>query len=137
MLVEMELHKIIIDEKRQEQVIVLKEKQGERVLPIVIGVSEISAIKLKVSGIVPPRPMTHDLLVNVVSSLGAQLQKVLIDKFIDGTFYAKLIYVSALGQEVPIDARPSDSIALAVRVKAPVFVDEDVIKRAVHLTPEA
>jgi bifunctional DNase/RNase len=137
MLVEMELHKIIIDEKRQDQVIVLKEKNGERVLPIVIGVSEISAIKLKISGIVPARPMTHDLLVSVVSSLGAQLQKVLIDKLVDGTFYAKLTLLSVSGEEILIDARPSDSIALAVRVKAPVFVDEDVIKRAQHLTPEA
>jgi bifunctional DNase/RNase len=137
MLVEMELHKIIIDEKRPDQVIVLKEKHGERVLPIVIGVSEIGAIKLKVSGVVPPRPMTHDLLASVVSSLGARFEKVLIDKLVDGTFYAKLVLASASGQDVSIDARPSDSIALAVRAKIPVFVDEDVIKRAQHLTPEA
>jgi bifunctional DNase/RNase len=137
MLVEMELNKIIIDEKHPDQVIVLKEKHGERVLPIVIGVSEISAIKLKVSGIVPPRPMTHDLLVSVVSSLAARFEKILIDKLADGTFYAKLVLVSAAGEEVLIDARPSDSIALAVRVKVPIFVDDDVIKRAQHLTPEA
>lgn len=137
MLVEMELNKIIIDEKRQDQVIVLKEKHGERVLPIAIGIAEALAIKMKISGVTPPRPLTHDLLADVIVSLGAHLEKILIDQLTEGTFYAKLAIRAAAGQEVVIDARPSDSIALAVRVKAPVFVDDDVIKRAQHLLPEA
>ena len=137
MLVEMELNKIIIDEKRQDQVIVLKEKHGERVLPIAIGIAEALAIKMKISGVTPPRPLTHDLLADTIVSLGAHLEKILIDQLTEGTFYAKLAIRAAAGQEVVIDARPSDSIALAVRVKAPVFVDDDVIKRAQHLLPEA
>lgn len=137
MLVEMELSKIIIDEKRQDQVIVLKEKHGEKVLPIAIGIAEALAIKMKISGVAPPRPLTHDLLADVIVSLGARPEKILIDQLTEGTFYAKLVVRAAAGQEVVIDARPSDSVALAVRVKAPVFVDDDVIKRAQHLLPEA
>lgn len=130
-MVEMELNKIIIDEKRQDQIIVLKEKEGDRFLPIVIGFLEANAIKMKISGVVPPRPLTHDLLQNVIESLNAQVQKIIIDKLQDSTFYAKIVLNSKTGaDETVIDARPSDSIALAVRTKAPIFVEEEVIKRA-------
>lgn len=130
-MIEMELNKIIIDEKRQDQIIVLKEKEGDRLLPIVIGFLEANAIKMKVSGIVPPRPLTHDLLQVVIESLEAQVKKVVIDRLEDSTFHAKIILnTKANDEEKVIDARPSDSIALAVRVKAPIFVEEEVIKRA-------
>jgi bifunctional DNase/RNase len=130
-MIEMELNKIIIDEKRQDQIIVLKEKKGERLLPIVIGFLEATAIKMKVSGMVPPRPLTHDLLAVVIESLGAQVKKVVIDRLEDSTFHAKIILNTKTNdEEKAIDARPSDSIALAVRVKAPIFVEEEVIKRA-------
>jgi len=128
--VEMELKKIIIDEKRQDQIIVLKEKEGERLLPIVIGFLEASAIKMRLSGLVPPRPLTHDLLQLVLVALKATLEKVVIDKLEENTFHAKLYLRSATGSQHIVDARPSDSIALAVRVKAPLFAAEDVIKRA-------
>lgn len=131
-MVEMELNKIIIDEKRQDQIIVLKEKNGDRLLPIIIGFLEANAIKMKISGTVPPRPLTHDLIVTVVEALGCTVKKIIIDKLEDSTFFAKLVLVNKVEKsaEVIVDARPSDSIALAVRIKAPIFVDEEVIKRA-------
>ncbi len=130
-MVEMELNKIIIDEKRQDQVIVLKEKAGERFLPIVIGFLEANAIKMKISGIVPPRPLTHDLLQAVIENLGAEIEKIVIDKLEDSTFHAKIVLKTKEGgQEKVVDARPSDSIALAVRFKTPIFVEEEVIKRS-------
>jgi hypothetical protein len=130
-MVEMELNKIIIDEKRQDQIIVLKEKEGGRLLPIVIGFLEANAIKMKISGVVPPRPLTHDLLVTVIEALEAKVKKIIIDKLEDGTFHAKIVLsCRGNGQEETVDARPSDSIALAVRVKAPIFVDEEVIKKS-------
>ena len=137
-MVEMELNKIIIDEKRQDQVIVLKEKNGQRMVPIVIGFLEANAIKMKVSGVVPPRPLTHDLLFAVIESLGVVLKKIIIDKLEDNTFFAKLVLsVPGDGEgERVIDARPSDCIALAVRSKVPIFVDEDVVRRAEVLHQE-
>ncbi|MGE5279363.1 MAG: bifunctional nuclease family protein [Deltaproteobacteria bacterium] len=135
-LLEMELNKIIIDEKRQDQIIVLKEKAGERMLPIVIGFLEASAIKMRLSGLVPPRPLTHDLLQALLAALGATLEKVVIDKLEDSTFHAKLHLVSDGGARHIVDARPSDSIALAVRVKAPLFVDEEVLRHSQISPPE-
>ena len=129
-LVEMELNKIIIDEKRQDQIIVLKEKDGERLLPIIIGFLEASAIKMRLANLVPPRPLTHDLLQSLLVALQATLEKVVIDRLEESTFHAKLYLRAAGGGQHIVDARPSDSIALAVRVKAPLFVAEDVIKRA-------
>ncbi len=130
-MVEMELNKIIIDEKRQDQVIVLKEKAGDRLLPIIIGFLEANAIKMKISGIVSPRPLTHDLLQSVIECLDAQVKRVIIDRLEDSTFHAKIILKTASdNQEKIVDARPSDSIALAVRFKVPIFVEEEVIKRS-------
>lgn len=130
-MVEMELNKIIIDEKRQDQIIVLKEKEGGRLLPIVIGFLEANAIKMKISGVVPPRPLTHDLLATIIEALQAKVKKIIIDKLEDGTFHAKIVLSGpGDGREETVDARPSDSIALAVRVKAPIFVDDEVIKKS-------
>lgn len=127
-MVEMELSKIIIDEKRHDQIIVLKEKNGERRLPIVIGLLEASSIKMRLSGVEPPRPLTHDLLKSTIENLSAKLEKVVIDKLLDNTFHAKLI-LKLDGTTKIIDARPSDSIALAVRTKSPIFVEEEVLKQ--------
>jgi len=129
-MVEMELSKIVIDEKRHDQLIVLKEKNGERVLPIVIGLPEASAIKLKISGFNPPRPLTHDLMHIALEELEASIEKIIIDKLEENTFHAKLVIKSASGEEKVIDARPSDSIALAVRAHAPIFVEDDIIKKS-------
>ena len=128
-MVEMELTKIVIDEKRHDQLIVLKEKDGERLLPIVIGLAEASAIKLRISGFVPPRPLTHDLLQTTIENLEANIEKIIIDKLEDNTFHAKLV-LKQDGKTKVIDARPSDSVALAVRVKAPIFVEDEVLKQS-------
>ena len=129
-MVEVELTRIIIDEKRQDQIIVLKEKNGSRHFPIVIGVSEVSSIKMKLSNHQVPRPMTHDLLVSVIQGLDAKLERVVIDKLVENTFYAKLIIKDAAGKTRTIDSRPSDGIAVAVRASAPIFVDEEVMTKA-------
>ncbi len=129
-MIQVELSRIIIDEKRQDQVIVLKEKDGERQIPIVIGFMEASSIKIKISGVDVPRPMTHDLLVTMVQALGAKLERVVIDKLVNNTFHAKLEIKSKEGQIIMVDSRPSDSIALAVRFKAPIFVVDEVLQKS-------
>lgn len=128
-MIEMELSKIVIDEKRHDQLIALKEKGGKRVLPIVIGLNEASAIKLKISGFKPPRPLTHDLIYLIIQELEAVVEKVIIDKLEENTFYAKIIIKTAGGVLKSIDARPSDSIALAVRFHAPILVEDQIIKQ--------
>jgi len=130
-LVQVELSKIIIDEKRQDQIIVLREKDGERQFPIVIGFLEASSIKVKISGVEVPRPMTHDLLVATIDALGAKVDRLVIDKLIASTFHAKLVLKTAGGDIREVDARPSDGVAVAVRSGAPIFVDEEVMKKAV------
>jgi bifunctional DNase/RNase len=129
-MIEMELNKIVIDEKHHDQLIVLKEKNGERMLPIVIGLAEASAIKLKISGFNPPRPLTHDLFHIAIEELQASIVRIIIDKLEENTFHAKLVIKSATGDEKVIDARPSDSIALAVRAHAPIFIEDEIIKKS-------
>lgn len=128
-MIELILSKIKIDESRNDQVIVLKEKGGNRLLPVVIGIAEVNAIKLKLSGIKPPRPLTHDLLLSVIEGLGAKLQRIWIDRLQNNTFYAKLC-LSQNGKEILVDARPSDSVALALRSGSPIFVEEKVLGEA-------
>ena len=128
-MIEMELNKIVIDEKRHDQLIVLKEKGGTRVLPIVIGLNEASAIKLKISGFNPPRPLTHDLIYIMLKDLNAGVEKIIIDKLEETTFHAKIVIKTASGDLKIIDARPSDSVALAVRFHAPIFVEEAIVKQ--------
>jgi len=129
-MVQVELTKIIIDENRQDQIIVLKEKGGTRQFPIVIGFLEASSIKVKLSGLEVPRPMTHDLMVSTVETLGAKLEKLVIDKLVNNTFHAKLMIKNKESEIKVIDARPSDGIALAVRFDAPIFVEEEVLQKA-------
>jgi hypothetical protein len=129
-MVEMELNKIVIDEKRHDQLIVLREKNGSRILPIVIGLAEASAIKLKISGVTPPRPVTHDLLHTTIRDLEASVEKIIIDKLEGEIFHAKLVITTSTGHTKIIDCRPSDSIALAVRAHAPIFVEEEIIRQS-------
>ena len=129
-MIKVELSRIIIDEKRQDQVIVLKEKEGDRQIPIVIGFMEASSIKIKISGVDVPRPLTHDLLAQVIEALGGRLEKVTIDKLVNNTFYAKLEIRTKENEIKTIDARPSDSIALAVRFKAPMYVSEEIAHKS-------
>ena len=126
-LIQMEVSRIRIDERRGEQVVVLKERGGSRFLPIIIGISEVTAIKMKLSGIQPPRPLTHDLLRETITALGATLQRIVITKLEFNTFFAKLVLQTREGDVREVDARPSDSIALALRSDAPIYVTEDVL----------
>lgn len=129
-MIEMELNKIIIDEKRQEQVIVLKEKQGRRLLPIIIGFPEASSIKMQLAKITTPRPMTHDLMKSIIEHLDAKVEKIIIDNLTNNTFHAKIFIVTSGKRQAIVDARPSDSIALAVRTQSPIFVGDEVLKKA-------
>lgn len=129
-MVQVELSKIIIDEKRQDQIIVLKEKNGDRQFPIVIGFLEASSIKMKLSNVETPRPMTHDLLYLIIEGLGAKVDQLVIDKLVNSTFHAKVVLKTTDGKIKNVDSRPSDGVALAVRSGAPIFVDEEVMKKA-------
>ncbi len=128
-LVEMEISTIRIDERRGEQVVVLKERGGHRFLPIIIGISEVTAIKMKISGIQPPRPLTHDLFNETIGQLGAKLKRIIITKLEFNTFFASLVLETKDGERREVDARPSDSIAVALRADAPIFVSEDVLNQ--------
>jgi bifunctional DNase/RNase len=125
-LIEVILSKIMIDETRDEQVIVMKEKLGARSFPIVISIFEATAISLKVKGIETPRPMTHDLLKNTIENLGAAVEKISITNLTDNTFYARL-FLKTKNNTVEVDSRPSDAIALALRTKSPIFVAEEIL----------
>jgi len=126
--VEAELSRIIINETSDQQIIVLKERHGERSFPIVIGIVEIFAIDRRLKGIQPPRPMTHDLLDSVIENLGAKVEKIVINDLRNHTFYAK-IYLSSNGHTVEIDSRPSDAIALGAASNAPIYVAEHVFEQ--------
>ena len=128
-MIEVELSKIIIDEEKQEQVIVLKEKGGSRMLPIVIGLSEAASIRMEVNGFSPPRPLTHDLIKSLIDTFSATLRTVIIDKLINGTFHTKLHFITKDGEQKIVDARPSDSIAIALRTNSPIFVQEEVFEK--------
>ena len=134
-MVEVELSKIIIDEKRQEQIVVLKEKNGQRQFPIIIGLLEASSIKMKLSGLKVPRPMTHDLLLATIEALDATLEKLVIDKIINNTFHAKLLVRTADEEIRIVDSRPSDGLALAVRASIPIYAEEEVLKQASLFKP--
>ena len=127
-LVRVDLSKIIIDEKRQDQVIVLKEREGSRKFPIMIGSMEASSIKMRFANLKMPRPMTHDLILTILKELDAEPEKLIIDRIVDHTFYAKLIIRNADGDLKDVDLRPSDGVAIAVRAEIPIFVDEEVLK---------
>ena len=126
-MVHMELSRIIISETNDEQVIVLKEVEGERAFPIVIGIWEAVAIDRNIKGKKTPRPMTHDLLENIIGGLDSKLDRVIVTELRDRTFFAKLI-LRRSGKTVEIDSRPSDAIALAVQMRAPIYVEEQVLE---------
>src|SRR5205823_6186734 len=124
--VQMELKRIIISEVHEQQIIVLREVDGERSFPIVIGIFEATSIDRRVKNIVPPRPLTHDLIVAVVEQLGGDVQDIVISDLQDHTYFAKL-RVRKDGELIEIDCRPSDAIAVAVTAKVPIWVAEDVL----------
>ncbi len=130
MPVQMELVRIIISEIGEQQVIYLKEVDGERTFPIVIGIFEATSIDRRVKGAQSPRPLTHDLLANVIEQLGGELQDVFINELREHTYFARL-RIRRDGELTEIDSRPSDAIALAVTAKVPIYVAEDVLEEVI------
>ena len=122
----MELKRIIISEVHEQQIIVLREVDGERSFPIVIGIFEATSIDRRVKGVPSPRPLTHDLVANVIDQLGGELQDIVISDLQDHTYFAKL-RVRKDGELIEVDCRPSDAIAVAVTAKVPIWVAEDVL----------
>jgi bifunctional DNase/RNase len=126
----------MVDPHTNMPIVILRDKDGQRVLPIWVGIFEANAIALQIENISTPRPMTHDLLRNVIHDLKGTVQKVVVCDLQENTFYA-LIYVLMNGDTLAIDARPSDAIALALRARAPIFVEDTVIDNAKPLGPSA
>lgn len=116
-----------LDKSSSTPVVILKEKDGERLLPIWIGPGEASAIAMELAGIHFARPLTHDLFTAVVRGLGSSLVRVLITKVVDNTYYASLVFRRD-GEFISIDSRPSDSIALALRAQAPIYAEESLLE---------
>ena len=125
----MDLAQIRISESHDQQVIVLRERNGQRLLQIVIGLTEALAIDRRVKGHQLQRPMTHDLLANVVESLGGELEKIVINDLQEHTFYAKLV-IRHQGELIEVDSRPSDAIALGAGGDVPLFVEDHVLDEA-------
>ncbi len=128
-LVEVEILRVILDEATQTPVVLLREKEGHRVLPIVIGHAEAQAILIALQGMPVPRPITHDLLKTVIEALEGTVERVVIHRLHQNTFYARIL-IRKNGKLYSVDARPSDSMALALRVQCPILVAEEVMEQA-------
>jgi bifunctional DNase/RNase len=129
MEIEMTIKGLMIDPITNMPIVILKDKEGNRILPIWVGIFEANAIALQIENISTPRPMTHDLLKNVLGDLEANVQKIVVCELKDNTFYA-MIYLDREGKLIGVDARPSDAIALALRTKSPIYVEESVVEGA-------
>jgi len=127
MSVQMELHKIIISEMADQQIIYLKEVDGERKFPIVIGNNEALAIDRRLKGKETPRPLTHDLLANVIENMGGSVDRIEINDLQAHTFFARIM-IRQNGRVIEIDSRPSDAIALGIATVVPIFVAEHVLE---------
>jgi uncharacterized protein len=127
--VEMTIRGLMLDPVTQMPIIILKGVEGEQVLPIWVGHFEANAIALEMEKVSPPRPMTHDLIKNVLTGLETQVHKVVVTELREDTFYA-VIWLERGGEVVSVDSRPSDALALALRVDCPIFVDEVVLKNS-------
>jgi hypothetical protein len=137
MEIEMTIKGLMIDPVTNMPIVILKDKEGARVLPIWVGIFEANAIALQIENISTPRPMTHDLMKNLLGDLDASVEKVVVNDLRENTFYA-MIYIHRGGEIVVVDSRPSDAIALALRAKAPIYVEESVVESAkgIDLTRE-
>jgi bifunctional DNase/RNase len=129
MEIEMRIKGLVVDPISKMPIVVLEDLKSERMLPIWIGVFEANAIALKIENVSTPRPMTHDLIKNFLDKLDIIVEKIVVNDVKDNTFYA-LIHCRYKGQPIAIDSRPSDAIALSLRVNAPIFVEDEVVKKA-------
>jgi bifunctional DNase/RNase len=137
MQIQMTIKGLMVDPVTNMPIVVLRDEQGDRVLPIWVGVPEANAIALQIENVTTPRPMTHDLLRNIIEDLKGTVERIVVTDLKENTFYA-LIYLRVSGEIVAVDSRPSDAIALALRAKAPIFVEESLIEhaRSTDVTPE-
>jgi hypothetical protein len=127
MEVEMKIRGLMMDPVTNMPIVILKDVSGDSVLPIWVGIYEANAIALEIEKVATPRPMTHDLLKNVLMGLDTQVRKVVVNDLRDDTFFA-LIWLEREGRVISIDSRPSDALALALRLDCPIFVDDEVLK---------
>ena len=128
-LILMEVKGLMMDPNSSVPIVILRSEEHSRILPIWIGIFEANAIALKLEGIEPPRPMTHDLLVNMLGGVNCTIARVAINDLVDNTFFAQII-VHIDSQELVVDSRPSDAIALALRAEVPIYVAETVLQKA-------
>src|SRR2546428_3623258 len=136
MEVEMKIRGLMLDPVTNTPIVILKDSGGDTVLPIWVGVYEANAIALEMEKVSTPRPMTHDLIKNVLTGLETQVHKVVVTELREDTFYA-VIWLERSGDVISIDSRPSDALALALRVDCPIFVDDDVLKNSKLATSDA
>ena len=129
MLVRVKVERVTLDTATSRFVVILKDEKKNRWLPIVVGSTEAQAIALQLENISPPRPLTHDLIKNLLESISATISKIVVNDLRENTYFA-LLGLELNGQSQDIDARPSDAIALALRMQAPIFVEESVMKKA-------
>lgn len=127
--VEMKIRGLVMDPSNNTPIVILKDVQGDTVLPIWVGLYEANAIALEIEKASPPRPMTHDLLKNIIHGLNAVVQRIVVTELKNDTFYA-MIWMEQDGEIVSLDARPSDALALALRSDCPIFVSEEVLRVA-------
>lgn len=133
-MIEMELTGVRVELPTNQPIVLLRERGGERYLPIWIGASEAAAIALSLQGVVTPRPMTHDLLRNILEEMAVRVDRVVVTELRDSTFFAT-IQMQRDAATYEISSRPSDAIALAVRLSAPIFASEEVLEEAAILIP--
>ena len=136
MQIEMNIKGLMVDPITNMPIVILRDKDGQKVLPIWVGIFEANAIALQIENVSTARPMTHDLLRNVIHDLKATVQRIVVCDLQENTFYAS-IYLTLNGDTLAIDARPSDAIALALRTRAPIFVEEAVIDNAKTMDPSS
>jgi hypothetical protein len=129
MLIRMQIKGLMIDPITNMPIVILKDTDTNAVLPIWVGIFEANAIMLKIENIETPRPMTHDLIQNILSNMNAKVEKVVVTTLKNNTYYA-LIFLNLNGKTIEIDSRPSDAIALALRTESPIYVEESVIEQA-------
>ncbi len=129
MELEMKIRGLMMDPVTNMPIVVLKDVGSETVLPIWVGIYEANAIALEIEKVTTPRPMTHDLIKNVIMGLGGQVHKVVVSELREDTFYA-VIWMERAGRIISVDSRPSDALALALRVDCPIYVDEQVLKNS-------
>ena len=125
--VEMKIRGLMMDPVTNMPIVILKDVNGNAILPIWVGIYEANAIALEIEKVATPRPMTHDLIKNVLVGLNTAVRKVVVNDLRDDTFFA-VIWLERDGQSISIDSRPSDALALALRLDCPIFVEEDVLR---------